>query len=433
MIINETTEILSKRGLNRKVEISLKRRFIRNRYSGKWTDIQLIPAQAKEFSSYNFEILNHDLLLAFAPKESSLPLMMIVDPTSEASWGLSLPDFDPEFIGVEDNVISWKLADGIEFRLVVLGHLIHKEIIFTKKPSRRKFKFGISRSSGDLEKSADNLELYASVHGNRLFKFARPKILLSDEVIKLTPSISSSQYSSFNIEIIIPENILNDATYPVILDPTVILQPGPSEGKDAYIKGGPYQDINFGSNQNVQIGRANNTTVYTLMQFKILESDGGSVPSGASIDSAELEMWLWSHSGGTNSIGPYRVVREWSETLCNWNRAVYPPGNWQIAGADGENDREQISLDTWTDVTSGDLNSWVSFHLTNTIQAIVNSGTDYGFKFHGNPSIKSQLWGSDYINDPSKRPILTIEYSEAGGFANKINFIGGKTIGLIGG
>jgi len=433
MIINETTEILSKRGLNRKVEISLKRRFIRNRSSGKWNDIQLNPAQAKEFSSYNFEILNHDLLLAFAPKESSLPLMMIVDPTTEASWGLFLPDFDPEFIGVEDNVISWKLADGIEFRLVVLGHLIHKEIVFAKKPSRRKFKFGISRSGGDLEKSADNLELYASVHGNRLFKFARPKILLSDEVIKLTPSISSSQYSSFNIEIIVPENILNDAEYPIILDPTVILQPGPSEGKDVYIKGGPYQDINFGSEQTVQIGRANNRTVYTLMQFKILESDGGSVPSGATINSAELEMWLWSHSGGTNSIGPYRMVREWSETLCNWNRAVYPPGNWQIAGADGENDREQTSLDTWTDVTSGDLNSWVSFHLTNTIQAIVNASTDYGFKFHGNPSIKSQLWGSDYINDPSKRPILTIEYSEAGGFANKINFIGGKTIGLIGG
>jgi len=329
--------------------------------------------------------------------------MMIVDPSTEASWGLSLPDFDPEFIGVEDNVISWKLADGIEFRLVVLGHLIHKEIVFTKKPSRRKF------------------------------KFARPKILLSDEVIKLTPSISSSQYSSFNIEIIVPESILNDAKYPVILDPTVILQPGPSEGKDAYIKGGLYQDLNFGTEQTVQIGKANNRTVYTLMQFKILESDGGSVPSGATINSAELEMWLWSHYGGTNSIGPYRMLREWSETLCTWIRAIYPPGNWQIAGANGENDREQTSLDTWTDVDSGDLNSWVSFHLTNTIQAIVNVSTDYGFKFHGNPTITSQLWASDYINDPSKRPILTIEYSEAGGFANKINFIGGKTIGLIGG
>ncbi|GAH20669.1 unnamed protein product, partial [marine sediment metagenome] len=45
------------------------------------------------------------------------------------------------------------------------------------------------------------------------------------------------------------------------------LQPGPAEGYDAYIKGGAYQDINFGSEQTLQIGRANLQWVFTLMKF----------------------------------------------------------------------------------------------------------------------------------------------------------------------
>jgi len=205
--------------------------------------------------------------------------------------------------------------------------------------------------------------------------------------------------------------------------PNLHLQPGPADGLDVYIKNGIYSDINFGSEHTVQLGRANNQWVFTLMKFLVLDNEGGPIPPGSTINSAILQMYLWNQVGNNNKVKSYVMIREWSETLCNWIRATYPPGNWEIPGAMGVSDRFQISEDPSTTINLADLNTWISFDITKAFQKIVDLFVNSGIIFIGVDSPRSELWSSDYATDPTKRPILDIDYTTFDPFPIKSKFL----------
>lgn len=201
------------------------------------------------------------------------------------------------------------------------------------------------------------------------------------------------------------------------------LQPGPAVGLDAYIKAGSYQDSNFGYESTLQLGRANNLWVFTLMKFLVLESEGGDLPAGCTINSAILKLYQWSHTGIVNTISSYLMIRAWSKTRCSWNHATRLSVPWEIPGAKGITDREQISDDPTTLCNSGTTNTWVEFTLTRLFQKIVNNYSNAGFILIGINSPKTQHWGSDYTSDPAKRPILCIDYSVFDPFPVKSKFL----------
>lgn len=201
------------------------------------------------------------------------------------------------------------------------------------------------------------------------------------------------------------------------------LQPGPAVGLDTYIKAGIYQDGNFGNEQTLQTGKPNNVSTYSLMKFLVLENEGGPIPPGATINSAILSLWQWSHFYFDNINSSYLMIRHWEELLCTWNRATHPPGAWEISGAKGATDREQISEDPTTLTNSGTTDTWVDFTLTKIFQKIVNNQINEGFMIIGTDHPITQLWGSDYIAHPPKRPILRIDYSVFDPFPYKSRFL----------
>lgn len=201
------------------------------------------------------------------------------------------------------------------------------------------------------------------------------------------------------------------------------LQPGPAIGLDVYIKGGSYADINFGSEYTLQIGRANNQATYTIMKFIVLENETGPIPPESTINSAILKLYQWNHFGVDNIIESFLMIREWSETLCNWNRATWPLGSWEIPGALGATDRELISEDPSTICNTGTTGTWVDFTLTKIFQKIIDNQINVGFLFKGSFWPITQHWASDYITDPTKRPILCIDYSTFDPFPYKSRFL----------
>lgn len=201
------------------------------------------------------------------------------------------------------------------------------------------------------------------------------------------------------------------------------LQPGPADGFDTYIKGGLYQDLSFGTEQTLQTGKPNNQSTYSLLKFKVLESEGGDIPPGSIINSAVLKLWQWSHYYNDNIISSYLMIRYWEELVCTWNRAIFPPGAWEIPGAKGSTDREQISEDPTTLCNAGTTDTWVEFTLTKIFQKIVNNDTNVGFMLIGTDYPITQLLASDYIAHPPRRPILDINYSPFNPFPIKSKFL----------
>ena len=82
-------------------------------------------------------------------------------------------------------------------------------------------------------------------------------------------------------------------------------------------------DTNFGADTQLQLYYSNIDTpraAFTLIHF-----DVSSLPADAVIDSASLELYLWSSAGADPVwIGLYDVYAAWNESTVTWN--TRPPG-----------------------------------------------------------------------------------------------------------
>ena len=195
---------------------------------------------------------------------------------------------------------------------------------------------------------------------------------------------------------------------------TLALQPDPSAGQDAFIsastpttnKGSDIQLIS-GYYQSV-IGPAR-----PVIQFDI-----SSVPAGATVDSATVGLYLSSvANAGTQYLDFYRVLRAWVESQVTWDIAA-TGADWGTAGcADTVSDREPVVIGTATLATA---NAWYSASLQPSLVqewvsgAITNNGLIGILRGETNTWLR-YFRSSDYTDDTSLRPKLTIEYTEGSG------------------
>lgn len=141
----------------------------------------------------------------------------------------------------------------------------------------------------------------------------------------------------------------------------------------------------------------------------LMRWDLSAIPSGATVDSAEINIEVFNVSSGTYDI--YEVKRDWFEADATWN--VYAPGTpWETPGALGAGDRGSSILGT---VTAGSVGSykvtlnadgiaavqgWVDTPSLNHGVIIASSSTTDGLDFR-----------SSEHSTASQRPRLTVRYS----------------------
>ncbi len=141
----------------------------------------------------------------------------------------------------------------------------------------------------------------------------------------------------------------------------------------------------------------------------LMEWDVSAIPTGSTVDSAEIDIEVFNISGGVYDI--YQLNRDWFETGATWNE--YSPGNaWDTAGAQGPGDRGALVLGSITAGTAGSykvilnadgiaaVQGWVNSPSTNHGVIIANSATSDGLDFRS----------SDYAT-ATQRPRLTVRYS----------------------
>lgn len=126
----------------------------------------------------------------------------------------------------------------------------------------------------------------------------------------------------------IPTSWLDAAVYPVTIDPTYSSQPNAANGKDAALNSNS-PTANYGATASIYCG-LQSTTIFRRI---LVEFDLSSIPSGATISSAVLDVYDEQElSQGGTTIYIYRLRRGWVESEVTWNQASSGV-SWGTAGA----------------------------------------------------------------------------------------------------
>lgn len=143
-----------------------------------------------------------------------------------------------------------------------------------------------------------------------------------------------------------------------------------------------------------------------LIRFAVFESEGGPVPDGATILSAELLM----HKNDYDFV--YRVhpmLLAWRELKANWYQADVGT-NWAVPGANGAGS-DYAHL--WDDEFASKASSTeVRFDVTSRLQSWSDGQANHGWRIVGvSGTNRLRIFrSSEYGADMSKRPSLKIRY-----------------------
>jgi len=146
----------------------------------------------------------------------------------------------------------------------------------------------------------------------------------------------------------------------------------------------------------------------------LIRFDLSPIPSGATIDSATLHLFLSENIGGTDKTqNVHRVTASWTESGATWNsRDTGTP--WTTPGGD------YVSTPTESASTGVLDGEWVEWDVKTDVQAFVD-GTypNYGWlikdEIESASSVKgANYYSKEYTDDPTKRPYLEVTYTEAG-------------------
>ena len=144
----------------------------------------------------------------------------------------------------------------------------------------------------------------------------------------------------------------------------------------------------------------------------LIRWDMSSIPSGSNIQSVELTLYIRNGSPVLYDI--YEMLRPWDESEANWTQ--YAAGqNWQIAGANGSEDRGTVPLGGITGSTGFKTFSLNSAGIGVVQSWVDNPSSNHGFVFldYDEGSNGLAFFSSDR-STVEHRPQLTVTYSKGG-------------------
>ncbi|MGE5156154.1 MAG: DNRLRE domain-containing protein, partial [Betaproteobacteria bacterium] len=106
-------------------------------------------------------------------------------------------------------------------------------------------------------------------------------------------------------------------TFPVTIDPTVKIQPTPSQSQDAMITSDS-PGTNFDGNWRLSVGTTSSAKARSLVRF-----DLSGIPAGTSVDTASLQLYFDQDHTTSSFDVPLearRVTASWTETGVTWNK-----------------------------------------------------------------------------------------------------------------
>ncbi|GAA5346868.1 hypothetical protein PLACP1_30290 [Planifilum fimeticola] len=107
--------------------------------------------------------------------------------------------------------------------------------------------------------------------------------------------------ANFTLTIVADKEWLTDPKrkYPVTIDPTIIIQPTPTESQDAMILSGADADSNFDTSWRLSVGTTSTYVARSLVKFNL-----SGIEKGTQLDAARVELYYDQDFDATMSNPP---------------------------------------------------------------------------------------------------------------------------------
>ena len=187
---------------------------------------------------------------------------------------------------------------------------------------------------------------------------------------------------------------------------TLTLQFDATIGKDAMLDDF-YPIRNYGGANYLQINSAPGWN-----QRPVIEFDVSTIPAGARVLSAQLELKQWG-VGSAGVAGVHPLTRGWLEGTRNGG-GIADGATWQTF--DGANTWAQAGGDfdqtlyAATPVSGADNNQWVVWEIRDLVQRWVSGLPNYGLMLVGDGVLKNAKFASKDTSNPLDAPKLTVTY-----------------------
>jgi len=181
----------------------------------------------------------------------------------------------------------------------------------------------------------------------------------------------------------------------------VIIQPGPEEGKDAWVERNIFCNhdniyANSGSDSIMEIINDQNDCS-GIQRSALIQFPLDTIPANAEISSAKFEFYGWGTINVQNQVPTFSLCKQvtpWEESSVTWETKPY---------------RERM-CDIEIDKLSA--NSRYSVDVTSKVQDWVNGKSNYGFEISSTEDgVYGGIISSDHPQE-DKRPRLVVNYKE---------------------
>ena len=147
-----------------------------------------------------------------------------------------------------------------------------------------------------------------------------------------------------------------------------------------------------------------------LVKFAIFQSEGGPIPDGATITSAQLS--LYKVSDYNYSYEARRMLVDWVEGEATWNRPRLGAG-WSVAGAGGVGTDYAAEVDATASV--GFAPGWLAFDVTTGVQTMSSGTPNRGWRLKGiSGNNNEKRFASREYATQAQRPKLVVSYVNGG-------------------
>ncbi len=411
-IVNSTTVCEEITPCQRRVSCKVKREFYQHAQTGNWLPINCMPING---SDYYFSVREHDLHIDLAPRETGLPLVRFRSPKDNSIFALWLKSFDvnenyiiPEIIDHDDNSVQWQIDSNSLLRLIICGHRIEKHLVLQTRPCWNSVTFSISHSAGSLTESGDGFLEALDCSSRKLFGFEQVRAWdANGDAMAVDFAMAQTHARAWELTIFFSPQVLDNAIYPVIIDPCIALNPVEGEAEDTRIAANVPNAVFNDAYLTVWKSGA---TPYakSLLRFAGIDT----VIARKKIIDARLALKV-SALLGSNNPNPQVVMllSEFTESEANWIQRKLD-ANWGTMGCDKINtDRANFLSSPVT------VNHSVEGHNTNfDVRHIVarwasNSAHNFGFVIvEGDVPSSYVHWWSSNIALPDRRPSLVIDF-----------------------
>ncbi|MDA8212789.1 MAG: DNRLRE domain-containing protein [Clostridia bacterium] len=218
--------------------------------------------------------------------------------------------------------------------------------------------------------------------------------------------------SNFFIDLVPDQAWLNapERLYPVTIDPTIIkYQPDATTGIDTNMRS-YFPTQTGGSDTTLGVGLYQDANQSNRIR-SLFKFDLSSIPQGASILDATLNLWMASVTNNTSiGVEVHKVTRAWTESGANWNTSDGTTA-WTTPGGD-------FNATPETTVTGIgpllDLSFNITFDITTMVANWVQTpSSNLGMLLKSNSETTNtvkKFTSSDDVNNPNNRPMLAVTY-----------------------